>query len=54
MRGSASDFRRSANRGDRGRRAGQAGRLGSMCRHASITHSIHNPLGVGMIPDVVA
>jgi hypothetical protein len=50
--GACIDFRRSANRGERGLCAGQAGKLGSMCRHTSTTHSIHNPLGVGMIPDV--
>jgi hypothetical protein len=49
-------FSRSDNRGDRCRCAcdRKAGRLGSMYRHTSITHSIQNPLGVGIILDVVA
>ena len=49
-------FRRSDNRGDRSRCAcdRKAGTLGSMYRHTSITHSIQNPLGVGIILDVVA
>src|SRR5207253_8424596 len=50
------DFRRSDNRGDRGRCPGyrKAGTLVSMCLHASITHSIQLPLGAGTILDVVA
>ena len=49
-------FSRSDNTGDRCRCAcdRKAGTLGSMCRHTSITHSIHNPLGVAIILDVVA
>ena len=49
-------FRRSDNRGDRGRCPGdrKAGTLVSMCRHASIAHAIQLPLGVGTILDVVA
>ena len=32
----------------------RAGTLGPMCRHTSITHTIHNPLGVPMILELVA